>query len=306
MKKKIICLLVMCALIISVNTVAAAATDNGATDDGIETMGMLTLGDQGIRIHAKVADINAYLSAKTDAEKEKVLSAMMNDSDNKVMFEQETYTNAEDFNGPCDYVGLESAEDAKGQTSQQTEQEEWGVLNVVDQNVRVYAKVMDILEYVNAEDDTQKTEVLNRLVSDKRNSVTTVEDDIIGLDRVDDEENCEYVDAVATARKPGKWTIGEYNLAPGKVVSYGPSGRDAFDVAYDEILYLYLEFEGERYAAAECKTSYPSSFLDQGRWYKDMQCWWDLQSSGQYRVYVKNFDVDDMAITGGYIEVYKR
>lgn len=187
-------------------------------------------------------------------------------------------------------------------TSKEGKNAEMGIL-YYGNDTKIVALQEDIDVFKYAPEGELKEQALQALLTNPSNTVTKIENS--PFVRVGDYSECDVkgVEAVATTRAPGTWSVTPFTIPGGQYVSIYPSGKDAFDVAYNEYVDLVYYCSPDRVISTELSTSVPSVFYDpdmnSGRsigWYPGV--------SGQYRIYFMNYSAATANITGGTVEIY--
>ena len=74
-------------------------------------------------------------------------------------------------------------------------------------------------------------------------------------------------------------------------------------VAWNETVQMRYTCSPDRLLASECKTSAPSAYYDPD-YYSGIDTMWYPGSSGQYRIYFRNYSTSDASITSGYVKIF--
>lgn len=181
------------------------------------------------------------------------------------------------------------------------EQEQMGVLFYEPENIKIYADLSDLRAFLNTPDGDAKDQALRDLLSDPSNKVAELGDIPFKMISVDSDDG--GIEATATTRSPGTWSIPAFTIASGSVTSLGPSGAPAFDVAYNEFVEITYYCSPDRLISVMLGTSLPSTFYDPGYYSGITMLLKPNSGSGQYRIYLKNYDGGTASITGGTIKI---
>ena len=181
------------------------------------------------------------------------------------------------------------------------EEEKWGYLFHGELNIRIYAKLSDLMAFATAANETVREQALQCLTSNPSNIVTELE--YSPFDRISNNSIENEVDVEAT-RTPGTWNISPFTVpAFSQGTSIGPATAAAFDVAWNETVHIRYTCSPDRMIAVECKTATPSAYYDPG-YYSGIDTMWYPGSSGQYRIYFRNYDPIAASITGGFVKIF--
>lgn len=174
----------------------------------------------------------------------------------------------------------------------------WGELNVVDQGLRIYAPVSDIMKYLQAS-DTEKEKVLKDLTSDSKNSVSKL--DVASIEKAPAATEEANANAVAlTQTVGGYWAITSHVVPAGGTTLYGP-----FYVCAPRYLHLSYKLSAKhnigwsisRSTTGNVSSSYYQDYIES---YLTVST---AGGAGNYYAKVKNYDSTSMTVTGNYIEV---
>lgn len=159
---------------------------------------------------------------------------------------------------------------------------------------------IDVFKY--APEGALKEQALQALLTNPNNIVTRVEDS--PFVRVGDYSDKEVrgVDVVALSKAPGTWNITPFTISGGSYTYIKPTGKDAFDVAYNEHVELVYYCSPDRLISTELSTSVPSVFYDPDM-NSGMTIGWYPRVSGQYKIYFKNYSTATANITGGSVVI---
>ena len=114
-------------------------------------------------------------------------------------------------------------------TDNKIEEEEWGYLFHGPLNIRIFAKVSDIMNFATASDETAREHALKELISNPLNKVN--ENESSPFERISSISTVEEVNVeIEATRTPGTWNITPFTI-PGSSQgwSIGPSTSAAFD-----------------------------------------------------------------------------
>lgn len=182
----------------------------------------------------------------------------------------------------------------------ENEAEQMGVLYYGPDNIRIYAKVSDLMVFVNAAGDAAKDQALHALISDTENIITEMDEMPFELVSGASEET--EAEAVAL-RSPGTWKINAFTIAGSSVTAIKPTDKTAFDVAYNETVQMTYYCSPDRLISVMCETSRPSTFYDPD-YGSGTTTFWHPGVSGQYKIYFKNYSTSSASITGGSVKIY--
>lgn len=181
------------------------------------------------------------------------------------------------------------------------EREQMGVLFYEPENIKIYAKLSDLRAFLRTPVGDERNQALRDLMSDPTNKVDKLGDMPFEMISTDSDDG--GIQVMAT-RSPGTWSIPAFNIASGSIMSLGPSGAPAFDVAYNEFVEITYYCSPDRLISVMLATSLPSTFYDPGYYSGTTILMKPNSGSGQYRIYLKNYDGGTASITGGTIKIY--
>lgn len=182
-----------------------------------------------------------------------------------------------------------------------SQSERIGILYYGD-DLKIVALQEDIDVFKYAPEGALKEQALQALLTNPNNIVTRVEDS--PFVRVGDYSDKEVrgVDVVALSKAPGTWNITPFTISGGSYTYIKPTGKDAFDVAYNEHVELVYYCSPDRAISTELSTSVPSVFYDPDM-NSGMTIGWYPRVSGQYKIYFKNYSTATANITGGSVVI---
>ena len=116
--------------------------------------------------------------------------------------------------------------------AEDSQSERIGILYYGD-DLKIVALQEDIDVFKYAPEGALKEQALQALLTNPNNIVTRVEDS--PFVRVGDYSDKEVrgVDVVALSKAPGTWNITPFTISGGSYTYIKPTGKDAFDVAYN-------------------------------------------------------------------------
>lgn len=179
------------------------------------------------------------------------------------------------------------------------EQEQMGVLFYEPENIKIYAELSDLRAFLKTPAGNERDQALCDLLADPTNKVAELGD--IPFEMISSDSDDGEIEVTAT-RSPGTWSVPSFTIASGSTTSLGPSGAPAFDVAYNEFVEITYYCSPDRLISVELDTSLPSTFYDPD-YYSGITILMKPSGSGQYRIYLKNYDGGTASITGGTIEI---
>lgn len=197
-----------------------------------------------------------------------------------------------------------ASETAEATTAEESQNVKMGIL-YYGNDTKIVALQADIDVFKYAPEGELKEQALQALLTNPNNTVTKIDDS--PFVRVGDYsgEDVEGVEAVATSRSPGTWNITPFTIAGGQYTYIKPTGKDAFDIAYNEYFNLVYYCSPDRPISTELSTSVPSVFYDPD-WNSGYTIGWYPGVSGQYKLYFKNYSTETANITGGTVKIYSR
>ena len=190
-----------------------------------------------------------------------------------------------------------------------TPDENMRVLYILTENIRVVAPGSQIDEYLNAETDQEKNQLLSKMKADPKAIITDINQGELGFISVDSDDVSESIATPSNERTTGKWVLDNFEIEPDQIMRISRSGGVKFTLEDGDILKIYLEFEGTRTFGVRTEDSTPTFlagdyFTHERAYHCDVV---GLPETGQNRVfvYVKNVSAQEMVVlAGSYIRVY--